>query len=668
MSRHNRFRHLFATRLGEWIAASLVLLLRVSTQPESHIRFTGYAGEEFTLTRTQLWLLFAAVPLVLVSVARSAGCQEVEAPSVQRDATHIDYSKSHGFPHVFAPYAFPSVPEPRLADSRRLQDLIVDGKLTLSLEDAIALALENNGGIAVARFELPIAQTDLLRAKGGGATRGVGSTYQSTTLFSGSLGGGVGSGAATGGSGAGGILGGGINSVGSTSCCDPRLSVSYGWSNAITPLNYKVVSGVSINTTHQASVAAAYSQGFLTGTSLFVSEDSSRLSSNSTTAIYDPEQVSSLSAGVSQHLLRGFGTRANTRFIRIGRNDLKYSMSIFRQRTIVAVAEVMTAYYDLLSDRESILVAQEGLDHAQRLTDHKVAEVGSAAEYDELRSQEEVALRQQDLQKAQDTFSQDAKALKVKLCRDFNEDLATAEVVPSDRLLDPQPADVPLLAEALRQAASHRPEIEQAEMDLSNQAVVIEAIHNSLLPSLDVYASYSLSGLSGALGHTFTNIFEGDYPNFSYGLTLNLPIRNRTAQADAARALLEQRQLQMKLQDAKNQTIWNVSKALSAVEQARGQLASAQKLVKLARQVLEMRRQRHALPSADVEDAITAQHNLSAAQARVIEARVTYAKALIQYEVATGTLLDRNNIALSDAVDGAAAQVPDIPRASGPPE
>jgi len=233
-------------------------------------------------------------------------------------------------------------------------------------------------------------------------------------------------------------------------------------------------------------------------------------------------------------------------------------------------------------------------------------------------------------------------------------------------LLDPQPADVPLLAEALRQAASHRPEIEQAEMDLSNQAVVIEAIHNSLLPSLDVYASYSLSGLSGALGHTFTNIFEGDYPNFSYGLTLNLPIRNRTAQADAARALLEQRQLQMKLQDAKNQTIWNVSKALSAVEQARGQLASAQKLVKLARQVLEMRHQKLALPSADVEDAITAQHNLTAAQARVVEARATYAKALIQYEVATGTLLDRNNIALSDAVDGSAPQVLDIPRASGP--
>jgi outer membrane protein TolC len=599
-----------------------------------------------------------------VSFTGSAGCQEVEAPSAQRDTTHIDYSKSHGFLNIFSPYTFPSVPEPRLADLQRLQDLVVDGKLVLSLDDAIVLALENNGEIAVARYDLPIAQTDLLRAKGGGATRGVAGTYQSTTLFSGSLGGGVGSGAATGGSGAGGILGGGINSVGSARCCDPNLSVSYGWSNAITPLNYKVVSGVSINTTHQASVAAAYSQGFLTGTSLFVSEDNSRLSSNSTTAIYDPEFVSSLSAGVSQHLLRGFGTRANSRFIRIGRNDLKYSMSIFRQRTIVAVAEVMTAYYDLLSDRESILVAQEGLENAQKLTDHKQAEVGSAAEYDELRSEEEVAVREQDLQKAQDTFAQDAKALKVKLCRDFNEGLATAEVVPSDHLPDPQPGDVPLLAEALREAAIHRPEIEQAEMDLSNQNVVIEAIHNSLLPSLDVYASYSLSGLNGALGPTFTNVFDGDYPNFSYGLTLNLPIRNRTAQADAERALLEQRQLQTKLQDAKNQAVWNVSDALSAVEQTRGQLASAQKLVKLARQVLDMRHQKSVLPSADVEDAITSQRNLTVAEARVVEARVTYAKALVRYEVVTGTLLDRNNIALSEAIEGGVNKGPD---ASGIP-
>jgi hypothetical protein len=356
----------------------------------------------------------------------------------------------------------------------------------------------------VARYDLPIAQTDLLRAKGGGATRGVAGAHQSSTLFSGSLGGGVGSSAVRGGPGAGGILGGGINAVGPSRCCDPNLFASYGWSNAITPLNYTVVSGVPIDFTHEAAVSVGYSQGFLTGTSLSVSEDSSRLSSNTPTAIFNPEFVSGLSVGFSQHLLRGFGTRANSRFIRIARNDLKYSMSIFRQNVINEVAAVMTTYYDLLSDQENIRVAQEGLENAQKLLENNQAagKTGPVAQYDVLRSQEEVALRQQDL-------------LEAQISKSYNEELAAVEVVPSDRLPEPHPDDVPALAEALREAASHRPEIEQADLNLRNQQIAIQTTRNSLLPSLDVYASYYLSGLDGALRPTFGNIFQNDYPNLS---------------------------------------------------------------------------------------------------------------------------------------------------------
>jgi outer membrane protein TolC len=573
---------------------------------------------------------------------------------VASEATRFDYSNSHSFPHIFSPYKVPLVPEPRLNNARRLQDLIVDGKLVLTVDDAIALALENNLEIAVARYDLPIAQTDLLRAKGGGATRGVAGSYQSTTLFSGSLGGGVGSAGGVGPGGAGGVLGGGIDRVGSSPCCDPSLHVSYGWSNAITPLNYTVVSGVPVDITHQASVSAGYSQGFLTGTSLFVSESSSRLSSNTTTSIFNPELVSDLSIGVSQHLLRGFGTGANGRFIRIARNDVKYSASVFRQDVMTAVAAVKTTYYDLLADQEDIRVAQGGVDLAQKLLEDNKAETktGPAAQYDVLRSEEEVALRQQDLLAAQNTFSQDAQSLKAKISRSFNEDLAAVEVNPTDRLPEPRAGDVPSLAEALRDAASHRPEIEQVELNLRNQQVVIQAIHNSLLPSLDVYASYYVAGLDGALNPTFTNILRNDFPNFSYGVTLDLPIRNRTAQGDAARAELEQRRLQLKLLDAKNQAVWDVNKAVSAVQQAQDQFESTLKLAKLTRQVLEMQQQRFTLASATVEDVITAQRNLAVAEGHVVKARATYAKTLIQYEQATGTLMERNNIEMSEAVAG----------------
>ncbi|MDR3676947.1 MAG: TolC family protein [Acidobacteriota bacterium] len=622
-------------------------------------------------TSTRFWRLGVAVPVLILFLFKPAVCQETggvsdggQRPSPQREeATHFDYSNSHSFPNILSPYSIPYVPEPRLDNSRRLKDLIIDGKLMLALDDAIGLALENNLDIAVARYNLPIAQTDLLRAKAGGAARGVAGSYQSTTLFSGVLGGGVGGGGGIGGRGAGGILGGGINGVGSSSCCDPDFYVAYGWSNAITPLNYTVVSGVPIDTTHQAAVSAGFSQGFLTGTSLSVSESSSRLSSNTTTGIYNPEFVSGLSAGFSQHLLNGFGTRANSRFIRIARNDLKYSMSVFRQYVITSTAAVMSTYYDLLADQESIRVAQEGLRYAQKLLENNQAEakIGAVAQYDVLRSQEEVALRQQDLLATQNTFSQDAQSLKAKMSKSFNEELATVEIAPSDRLPEPHADDVPALAEALREAASHRPEIEQAELNLRNQQVTIEAIHNSLLPSLEVFASYSLSGLGGALRPTFGNIFQNDFPNFSYGVSLSIPIRNRTAQADAARALLEQRQLQMKLQDAKNQAVWDVSKAVSAVKQAQDQLDATLNLATLARQVLDMQQQKFTLASATVEDVITAQRNLATGEGNVVKARATYAKALIQYEQATGTLLDRNNIALSEAVDGEVHRIPNIP-------
>src|ERR1017187_8899685 len=215
-------------------------------------------GEVRMATRTLFWRLLVAVPFLVLLFPEPAACQEVRGTSVRDESTRFDYSRSHSFPRGFYPYTVPSLPGPRLDNSQRLQDLIVDGKLMLALDDAIALALENNLEIAVARYDLPIAQTDLLRAKGGGATRGVAGSYQSTTLFSGSLGGGVGSGGGGGGGGAGGALGGGINGVGSAGCCDPSAYAYYGWSNAITPLNYIVVSGVPVETTHSAVFGAGY--------------------------------------------------------------------------------------------------------------------------------------------------------------------------------------------------------------------------------------------------------------------------------------------------------------------------------------------------------------------------------------------------------------------------
>ena len=614
-------------------------------------------------TKTAFWRILVTIPFVVLVLAQPVAGRDGKADPGPQEATHFDYTKTRAFPSIFAPYMSPFVPRPRLDNSPRLQDLISNGKLYLRIDDAIALALENNLDIEVARYELPVAQTDYLRAKGGGAARGAAGAFQSTTAFSGALGGGLSGAGSSGGGGAGGTLGGGINSVGSAGCCDPSVYAFYGWSNAVTPLDYKVVSGVAVETTHLAYFQSGFSQGFLTGTSFSAYEYSYRLSSNATTSIFNPEFVTGLSVGVSQNLLNGFGYRANAIFIRQTRNTLKYSESVFRQSVITQVAAVMSTYYDLLADQEKIRVAQEGLQNAQKLLENNQTElkIGAVAQYDVLRSQEEVALRKQDLLAAENTYSQDAQSLKAKISKSFNEELARVDISPTDKLPEPHPDDVPPLDEALKEAANHRPEIEQANINLLNQEITIQNKRNSLLPQLQAYASYNLAGLGGALRPTFGNVFANEYPNIQYGVTLGLPIRNRTYQADAARALIEQRQLQMKLQQAKNQAVWDVSKAVSAVEQAKSQLDAALNLEAISRQVLGMQQQKFTLASATVEDVIAAQTNLANAEANVVTGRAAYAKALIQFEQATGTLLERNNINLSEAVQGEVRRAPNIP-------
>ena len=617
-------------------------------------------------TRTQWWRLMAILFLVALFLPRSAACQEAPGGPAGKSVTQIDFSNNRSaFPDIFSPYFAREVPAPQLDNSRRLNSLISDGKLMLGLEDAIALALENNLDIAVARYDLPISQTDLLRAKGGGATRGVTGAAQSTTLFSGSLGGGAASGGGGGGGGAGGTLGGtSINQMGGGTY-DPSVYAFFGGTTATTPLNYLVISGVPVETSHFSYFQGGYSQTFVSGTSVGASEYSYRLADNTTNALFNPEFVSGFSMGFTQNLLNGFGKRANARFIRIGQNNQKISRSVFRQSVITQVAAVMTSYYDLLADQENIRVAQESLGYAQKLLDSNQAQlkIGAVAQYDVLRSQEEVANQQQTLLVAQNTFSQDAQSLKAKISKTFNEELATVEISPTDKLPEPHPDDIPSLDQALKEAASHRPEIEQADLNLRNQDFAIQATRNALLPQVQVFGTYGFQGLGGALRTTFGNVFTDRYPSLSYGVSVGIPFRNRQAQADAARAVLEQRQWEMKLQQAKNQAVWDVSKAVSAVEQARTTLDATLKLAAVSRQVLDMQQQKFILASATVEDVITAQRNLATAEGNVVRDRAAYAKALVQYEQVTGTLLDRNNISLDEAVEGNVRRPPNIPGA-----
>ncbi|MGH9407007.1 MAG: TolC family protein [Terriglobia bacterium] len=609
----------------------------------------------------------AQTGILLLAIAASAwASQKATKNSAEpAEATLYNYTHSSSFPHVLSTYTPPFVPQAKLKNSSLLDDLISGGKLNLSLEDSIALALENNLDIAVARYNLPLAQTNLLRTRAGGAARTVAGANLSSALFSGALGAGVSGGGGSGGGNAGGSLGGGVPSVGSTSCCDPYLDILYGWGYTVTPLNYPTTSGVPIFDAHSDYVYASYSQGFLTGTSVSLSVIGTRGTSNATTDLFNPDITSGYTFGITQSFLNGFGRRANEKFIRIAQNELQYSDSVFRQKVIETAAKVMSNYYDLLADLEDIHVAEEGAAYSRKLLEDNQEEqkIGAAAQFDVAQAQLDLANREEALLTARNTFEQDSQSMKALISKSFSGEIAAVAIAPTDQLPEPHPGDIPPMAEALREGLKDRPEIEQAEVNLKDQHITIQADRNALLPSLNAFAAFSPQGQGGALGGAFGPLLRNHYPGYGYGVRLSIPIRNREAQADAASALLEERQMQMQLQQARNQVVWDVSKAVALVHQAQGQLGAAVRVSGLARQNYDMLHTKFTMGQATVSEVITSQSQLATAEASEVTARAGYAKALVAYEQATGTILARNHIELSDAVRGEVPRRPNIPGA-----
>ena len=635
-------------------------------------------GEEYVMKPRRLCCLAATTALAMVLGAAILGAQQA-TPS---PSATIDFTSNRWFPNLAGPYFSPSVPEVRLSNSERIRTLMREGKLRLSVEEAIALALENNLDIAVARFGPAYAQTDILRTRSGGSGRGVQGAFQSSALFAGALGGGVSAGGGGGGGGAGGATGGGsaVN-LGNAGSFDPVAGFSFGWDRRTTPLGTKVVTGVPYLTSQNSGYQGYFTQSFQTGTSYTLFLSGSRSTSTSLTALFNPQVTSSFGVGINQPLLNGFGYRANAKFIRLAKNSANIADSVFRQQVITTVTQVLNLYYDLVYFRENVRVAERSLALAQKtLNDNqRQVEIGTLAPIEVVRAESEVAARTQDLIVAQTGFQQQQELIKTALSKQVDKELAAAEVDPTDSLPEPKPEDVPPLDDALSLAAQNRAEIEQADLNLRGQEITVKANRNGLLPSLNLFATYIGQGLSGnrcgqglpVVGcpqiipdgswQALTQTFQGQFPDYSFGINLSIPIRNRSAQADAARALLEERQLRTQMQKTKNQVAQEVRNAEIALTQAKAQIEAARKAVTLAQQTLDAEQKKFQLGESTVFLVIQAQRDLVAAEVRNVLARAVYAKALTQFAQATGTTLGKHNIQIGEAREGRVTRVPNIP-------
>jgi outer membrane protein len=641
--------------------------------------------------RTEMnWLIRLTVRRGLVLLLTIALCGN----SWGQQAQHEDYTEgAPWFPHVLAPYKAQSVSEPSLTNSVRIGNLSQNGNLMLSLDDAIALALENNLDLVIARYNLPIADTDILRTKSGANTRGVNTGIVQGTPGAGVLG--IGGGAAGGGAGgtvtaAGGAGAGTGGLVSSTlgvgppiDSFDPSLTSSIGLQHSNTPQSNTVTSGVPSLLQNTGTEDFGYQQGFPTGTLFNVTFNNSRVTSNSVRTFLVPQLNSNFLVQLRQHLLQGMSLASNRRFITIARNDREIADEAFRQQVIFTVTQIETLYWNLVTAYEDEKAKERALASAQQLeaNNRKQVQAGTIAQIEIVNAQAQVASSRQALIVSQTNLQLQQLLMKNAVTRNENDPvLANAGVIPTDRMQLPPSEPIVPTQDLVNEAFQRRPELTQARIDLTNRTISKRAARNALLPTVDLVANYGGNGLSGVLNPNFTSatgsptvVSNGGYsdaltattshPTYFAGFSVNIPIRNRAAQADQIRSELEFRQAEVRLQQLQNSIAIDVRNAQFAVQQNRAAVDSALQAREYAAQSLDAEQKKLTEGLSTTYNILTQISNVSTADSNLVNAMSAYESSKLQLDVVTGRLLETLGIEIGDAETGNVTHMPHAPYA-----
>jgi outer membrane protein TolC len=636
--------------------------------------------------------------------APSAQTQSATPPASQSFNVK-EYSKPRSaFPNVVAPYTPRRVEQPNLANTPRIDQLLHDGKLYISMNDAVALALENNLDIAIARYNLNIADTDIWRAKAGSNTiLGVNNGIVQNTPGGGvgGLGTQVGSGqggtsVAAGGAGAGsaGLVGSTFGSGPQITSFDPVLTGTLQIDhNSILPSSTFSPSS-SVNTT---TGNFSYQQGFAWGTNLSVGFNNTRQAiADAPFNPLSPQLNSNFNFRLTQHLLQGFGFAPNTRFIQIAKNDREISDVAFRLQTITTVDQIENMYWNLVYAYENVKVQKENLAFAEKtLSDtRKQVEIGTLAPIEVVRAQSTMASDQQTLTLALTDLQLEQLLMKNALSRTLvDPTLADAEVIPTSTMELPAQESVTPTQDLVNDALRHRPELAEAHINLTNTEISNKAIRSALLPAVDLFAYYGGAGLGGSqnpanlctsplaqppfcatasanpvgYGSTLNQLINSTAPDKGAGITINIPLRNRAAQATQMRSEFEYRQAQLRIQQIENQIRIEVRNAQFGVLQNRASVASAQAAVDLARESLNAEQKKYGLGASTSTLVLQYQSGMTGAEVTLVSAKAAYEKAQIELDRATGLLLEHANIQIADAERGEVTHVPNIPHVAARP-
>jgi len=611
------------------------------------------------------------------------------------------------FPNVLAPYRVRNVPPPNLSNSARTDQLFRDGKIYLSINDAVAMALENNLDIVLQRYNLSIADTDLLRTKSGMFALGVpqGVVQGTPGGVSGTSAGGVGgSTGATGtgaggtqvgvggaGAGAGGLVGSTLGGGPPLSSYDPVLTGTIQGEHAATPQANVFFSGGAPTVTQNTNTYNFnYAQAFSTGTTANVAFNNSRFTTNVPYDLLNPQVSSGFRFQVTQHLLQGFGFDPNLRWLRIARNTRENGDIVFRQQIISTVSQVENIYWDLVTAYQAVRVNERALQLAEKTLsdDEEQVRIGTLAPITLAQAKSGVATAKQNLITAQTQLQLQQLFMKNAITKNMGDPmLAIAPIIPTDTLQTNEPQGNRPVEELIQEALQARPEIATARLNLTNSEISRKALKNALRPTLDAYAFYGASGLAGdqtailppcnfqgaipgqncldpgtiprsGYPNAFHDLFNSSGPDKGVGVTLNIVLRNRAAQSEQVRSELEYRQSQVGLQQIENQISIEVRQAQFSVQQNYAALQAAIAARDFANESLAAEQKKFSYGASTPTLVLQASRDLTQAESNVLNAAANYEKSKVQLDKATAETLSKLGIDIADAEAGQVKHLP----------
>ena len=589
---------------------------------------------------------------------------------------NVPMPRSH---NPISPYRPNTAPELNLSNSPRLENLIRDGKIYVSLRDAIAVAIENNLDLAYFRYNFPIAQTDILRTKSGAQANGVNAVVTQSTQggFNSSSGGGGSSGGSAA-AGAGGIVTSTLGAGTIVSSFDPYLNFRGFVDHTTTPEVNAFQVGTPLFKANTIEVLSNFSQSFPIGTNVSATYQGERLATNSPDFSVNPELFSNFQLQITQPILAGFGLATNERYIRIAKRNAQITDLVFKQQVIATVTQIENIYWDLVNAYESEQISERSLGFANKnlSDDQKQLELQAIPAMQVMTDQSAVATAEGNLTVARASLRLNELLLKNALTKVDDPTIDEMPVIPLDLKADPDPNADKAMNDLIAEAEKKRPEVAIVQMEAEVQKQALKDINSELLPSLNMYGLYGGQGVAGPknpncnvaqLGadcssdlptgfpSMFANTFNYSAPEYQFGMTLSINLRNRQVKADQFRAVLNYRQSQISSVQQQKNILFDVRNSKFALEQAQAQVEAAQKARDLASKTFDITKQEQQLGAKSGLDTLNAESSLALLEAALDTAQTNYEKKKADIDRAVGETLERTGVSIDDARLGVVA-------------